>query len=100
MKNGTYNPDSFPNPCECALRSSLPISNVTLLNLVLLSIALAFHNAQLEASAFREEYDPETFEDKTEPVHDRIHQVRFDSIHMIFPLAVPIVPLLENRALT
>lgn len=38
-------------------------------------IALAFHNAQLEASAFREEFDPESFEDLTLPKVDVIHKV-------------------------
>ncbi|KAI0050512.1 Ku DNA-binding complex, Ku70 subunit [Auriscalpium vulgare] len=50
LKNGTYPPDSYPNP------------------------ALAFHNAQLEASAFREEYDPEAFEDLTVPKYSHIHK--------------------------
>jgi ATP-dependent DNA helicase 2 subunit 1 len=39
--------------------------------------ALAFHNAQLEASAFSEEFDPESFEDLTLPKVDKIHKVRF-----------------------
>ena len=39
------------------------------------SSALAYHNAQLEASAFREEFDPEAFEDLTEPKYDMIHKV-------------------------
>ncbi|KAK7691202.1 hypothetical protein QCA50_006305 [Cerrena zonata] len=43
VKNGSYPPDSYPNP------------------------ALAYHNAQLEASAFREEFDPDEFEDLTLP---------------------------------
>ncbi|KAM5544081.1 hypothetical protein V8D89_002267 [Ganoderma adspersum] len=43
VKNGSYPPDSYPNP------------------------ALAYHNAQLEASAFREDFDAEAFEDLTEP---------------------------------
>ncbi|TFK50167.1 ku70-like protein [Heliocybe sulcata] len=47
---GAYPPDSYPNP------------------------ALAYHNAQLEASAFREEYDPESFEDLTIPKYDLIHK--------------------------
>lgn len=38
-------------------------------------IALAFHYAQLEASAFREEYDPSTFDDPTKPKLDMIHKV-------------------------
>lgn len=38
--------------------------------------ALAYHNAQLEASAFREEFDPEGFEDLTLPKYDTMHKVR------------------------
>jgi ATP-dependent DNA helicase 2 subunit 1 len=38
-------------------------------------IALAYHNAQLEASAFREEFDNEAFEDLTEPKIDMMHKV-------------------------
>ncbi|KAI0636286.1 ku70-like protein [Trametes polyzona] len=51
VKNGSYPPDSYPNP------------------------ALAYHNAQLEASAFREDFDPEAFEDLTEPKHDMLHKL-------------------------
>jgi len=40
------------------------------------SRALTFHNAQLEATAFREEYDPESFEDLTLPKSKFIHKVR------------------------
>ncbi|KAF8963093.1 SPOC like C-terminal domain-containing protein [Flammula alnicola] len=50
VKNGTYPPDSYPNP------------------------ALAYHNAQLQASAFREQYDPESFEDLTEPNVEKMHK--------------------------
>lgn len=50
VKDGTYPPDSYPNP------------------------ALAYHNAQLQASAFREEFDPEAFEDLTRPKYDMIHK--------------------------
>ncbi|KIP11019.1 hypothetical protein PHLGIDRAFT_173036 [Phlebiopsis gigantea 11061_1 CR5-6] len=50
VKNGSYPPDSYPNP------------------------ALAFHNAQLEASAFREEFDPENFEDLTLPTYESLHK--------------------------
>ncbi|KAI5122729.1 hypothetical protein M0805_009814 [Coniferiporia weirii] len=50
IKNGGYPPDANPNP------------------------ALAYHYAQLEASAFREEYDPETFEDATLPKLDAMHK--------------------------
>ncbi|KAF5379661.1 hypothetical protein D9615_005809 [Tricholomella constricta] len=50
VKNGAYPPDSYPNP------------------------ALAYHNAQLEASAFREQYDPDSFEDLTLPKYEMIHK--------------------------
>ncbi|KAJ7118563.1 SPOC like C-terminal domain-containing protein [Mycena crocata] len=50
VKNGAYPPDSYPNP------------------------ALAFHNAQLQATAFAEEYDPDSFEDLTAPKVDMIHK--------------------------
>ena len=36
--------------------------------------ALAYHNEQLQASAFREQYDPESFEDLTEPKVEMIHK--------------------------
>ncbi|KAJ4466240.1 SPOC like C-terminal domain-containing protein [Lentinula aciculospora] len=48
IKSG-YVPDSYPNP------------------------ALAYHYEQLEASAFREEFNPDAFEDLTEPNVDLIH---------------------------
>ncbi|KAI0833848.1 ku70-like protein [Trametes gibbosa] len=50
VKNGSYPPDSYPNP------------------------ALAYHNAQLEASAFREDFDLEAFEDLTVPKLDMMHK--------------------------
>ncbi|KAN0092527.1 SPOC like C-terminal domain containing protein [Tylopilus felleus] len=50
VKNGVYPPDSYPNP------------------------SLAFHNSQLQASAFREEFDTEAFEDLTRPKYDMIHK--------------------------
>jgi len=50
VKNGAYPPDSYPNP------------------------ALAYHNAQLQASAFREQYNPDSFEDLTEPKTEMIHK--------------------------
>jgi len=37
--------------------------------------ALAYHNAQLQASAFREEFDPGSFEDLTEAHIGQIHRV-------------------------
>ena len=52
-------------PMACSVPTSFPPT------------ALAFHNAQLEASAFREEFDPENFEDLTLPKYDAIHKVRF-----------------------
>ena len=38
-------------------------------------LALAYHNAQLQASAFREEFDTEAFEDLTRPKYDMVHKV-------------------------
>jgi ATP-dependent DNA helicase 2 subunit 1 len=38
-------------------------------------VVLAFHNAQLEVSAFSEEFDAESFEDLTLPKVDMIHKV-------------------------
>ncbi|KAJ3501671.1 hypothetical protein NMY22_g18843 [Coprinellus aureogranulatus] len=37
-------------------------------------LALAFHNAQLEAAAFREEFHPDEFQDLTEPNSKAIHK--------------------------
>ncbi|KAI0294877.1 SPOC like C-terminal domain-containing protein [Multifurca ochricompacta] len=48
--NSAYQPDSYPNP------------------------ALAFHYAQLEATAFREEFDPDSFEDHTLPKYNTIQR--------------------------
>jgi ATP-dependent DNA helicase 2 subunit 1 len=36
---------------------------------------LAYHNVQLEAAAFREEFDPEVFEDLTLPNYKAMHKV-------------------------
>ena len=38
--------------------------------------ALAYHNAQLEASAFRTDFDPEEFEDLTLPKTAMMHKAR------------------------
>jgi len=38
--------------------------------------ALAFHNAQLEAVAFGDEFEPSAFEDLTQPKMKAIHKVR------------------------
>lgn len=43
--------------------------------------ALAYHNAQLEASAFREEFDPEAFEDLTVPKYEMMHKVSSEDTH-------------------
>lgn len=65
VKNGAYPPDSYPNP------------------------ALAYHNAQLEASAFSEEFDAEGFEDSTLPKVDMIHKVRtWLSTHSLWPVLI------------
>ncbi|KAF9554568.1 Ku DNA-binding complex, Ku70 subunit [Agrocybe pediades] len=50
VRQGGYDYDAFPNP------------------------ALAYHNEQLQASAFREEYDPESFEDLTQPKVGPMHK--------------------------
>lgn len=39
------------------------------------SAALGYHNLQLESAAFREEFDPETFEDPTLPNYKAVHKV-------------------------
>lgn len=46
------------------------------LTLCLFHLALAFFHDQLEATAFREEYDPDSFEDLTLPPVKQIHKVR------------------------
>jgi len=50
MKNGAYQPDSYPNP------------------------ALALFWSQLEAKAFQEEYDFGTFSDLSAPRYDSVHK--------------------------
>ncbi|EMD33370.1 hypothetical protein CERSUDRAFT_108161 [Gelatoporia subvermispora B] len=50
VRQGGYPPDTYPNP------------------------SLAYHNAQLEAAAFREEFDAESFEDLSKPKYDMIHK--------------------------
>ena len=61
---------------------------------------MAFHNAQLEASAFREEFDPESFEDLTLPKYDMIHKVRparfLSIIRRVHILTLPMVLFLTN----
>ena len=53
--------------------------------------ALAFHYAQLEATAFREEFDPNSFEDHTLPKNDTIRK-------KAGPLIREWVKLLQNAA--
>ncbi|KAH6901267.1 SPOC like C-terminal domain-containing protein [Coprinopsis sp. MPI-PUGE-AT-0042] len=50
VKQDAYAPDSYPNP------------------------ALAYHNEQLQATAFRDDYDPESFVDVTLPPVKGIHK--------------------------
>ncbi|THU98368.1 Ku DNA-binding complex Ku70 subunit [Dendrothele bispora CBS 962.96] len=50
LKGSGYQPDSYPNP------------------------ALAYHNGQLEASAFQEEFDKDDFENLTDPNVKNIHK--------------------------
>lgn len=86
VKNGAYAPDAFPNPgeichwprCDGPTLSSMPFSHRfhPLGPAGRRPAALSYHNAQLEASAFREEFDPTSFEDPTEPKYDRMHQVQ------------------------
>jgi len=57
LRGQKYIPESYPNP------------------------ALAFHNAQLEASAFREEYDPDSFKDLTLPSYSYIQKKTGSLIH-------------------
>lgn len=46
--------------------------------------ALAFHNEQLQASAFREQYDPESFVDLTLPKYDMISKVSCFALFYVF----------------
>jgi len=52
--------------------------------------ALAYHNAQLQASAFREEFDPDSFEDLTEANIGQIHKVGAVQLYL------PEVPLIVS----
>ena len=54
--------------CVCVTSFMYAVPSIGLL-------ALAYHNAQLQASAFREEFDTEAFEDLTRPKYDMIHKV-------------------------
>ena len=72
IKNGGYPPDANPNPGTLYLSAS-SILAVSLY----VCIALAYHYAQLEASAFRQDFNPGEFEDPTRPKLDMIHKVRY-----------------------
>jgi len=67
-KNSGYPVDSKPNPGNTFFHPFLFISGYIIL-------ALAYHNLQLEAAAFREEFDPNTFEDLTLPNCNAMHKV-------------------------
>ena len=68
-KDSGYPIDSNPNPGNvCFYLFFLIIS-------MYLNLALAYHNMQLEAAAFREELDPESFEDLTLPNYKAMHKV-------------------------
>ena len=77
VKNGAYPPDSYPNPGKRLLFMGFPIGEAGHIGLTSWYIALAYHNAQLQASAFREQYDPDSFEDLTEPKVGSMHKVCF-----------------------
>jgi ATP-dependent DNA helicase 2 subunit 1 len=77
VKNGAYPPDSYPNPGMQSI--SLLEKDICWLRR---DAVLAFHNAQLEATAFREEFDPESFEDVTLPKIDAIHKVWCSSMYI------------------
>ena len=68
-KDSGYPIDSNPNPGNVSffLPPSFTLSNTPL--------ALVYHNLQLEAAAFREEFDPKTFEDLTLPNYKAMHKV-------------------------
>ena len=68
LRNGTYPPDSYPNPGRF-----LPAFAGRRLTRMATS-ALAFHYAQLEATAFREEFDVASFQDHTLPKNNTIHK--------------------------
>lgn len=68
LRNGTYPPDSYPNPGRF-----LPAIAGRRLTRMATS-ALGFHYAQLEATAFREEFDTASFQDHTLPKNNTIHK--------------------------
>ena len=68
LRNGTYPPDSYPNPGGFFL--AIAVCRLTRMAMS----ALAFHYAQLEATAFREEFDVASFQDNTLPKSNTIHK--------------------------
>ncbi len=72
VKNG-YPPDSYPNPGTSPLAPTSFLDSVP--TLTYCTVAMAYHNAQLEASAFRDEFDPDSFEDLTLPKYGMMHKV-------------------------
>jgi hypothetical protein len=67
-KDSGYPVDSNPNPGSVCLCLLLIYPNY-------INLALAYHNLQLEKAAFREEFNPETFEDLTLPNYKAMHKV-------------------------
>lgn len=68
-KDSGYPVDSNPNPGNVFF----PWTPLFTLNNT--NPALEYHNLQLEAAAFREEFNPETFEDLTLPNYKAMHKV-------------------------
>lgn len=59
--------------------------------------ALAFHNEQLQASAFREQYDPESFEDLTLPKYDMISKVSCYALFYVFFRTIHVGPDISSE---
>ena len=68
LRNGTYPPDSYPNPGR--FHPAIAGRRLTRMPMS----ALAFHYAQLEATAFREEFEAASFQDHTLPKNNTIHK--------------------------
>lgn len=98
VKNGTYPPDSYPNPGRSPLAPTCVLDSVP--TLICCTIALAYHNAQLEASAFRDEFDPDSFEDLTLPKYGMIQKVRRALICLCWRIALMEFPILLPVTLT
>lgn len=78
-----YSPDTYPNPGSSfhgqqttqRLSVSESRTNFCVTPSPFYSVALQFHHEQLQATAFREEYDPETFVDLTLPKYEMFRKV-------------------------